>query len=148
MKLAEINIGLTSKTLGEISEEQAFIPLTAYGFEIIAYRIAESVAAGEKELCLAVKVVLPERWQEKLSEVAEILGQDCIAVVGFIGCAPYDTFIRKHWRTSDEKQHVIELSEKTVYHWEHSDLVGICKWEAAKIRKARFDKQVGGGKFN
>lgn len=149
MKIAELNIGLSSKSLGGIEPETALQCLKVWNFRIISYRIAESEAEGEKELCLACKVILPDyHWQSALLKVCEDLGQNCIALAGFIGHDPYDTFISKHWRTSDEAQHISELAEKTVYPWDHTDLVGICKYRAADIKRARFDKQIGGGKFN
>lgn len=102
MKIAELNIGLSSKSLGEIPEYVALNWLHTYGFKVIAKRTQESVSADGKELCLACKVELPENWQAKLASVASELGQDCIAVVGFIGCAPYDTFAPEVW-VSPEK---------------------------------------------
>jgi hypothetical protein len=148
MKIAELNIGLSSRTLGEISAENVLSLLKAESFQIITFRIVESISNDGKELCLAVKVECPEGWQDKLADIAAYFGQDCITVVGFIGHEPYDTFIKKLWVTPDEKQHIVELEEKTVYPWNHSDLVGICKWEAARIRALRFKNQIGGGKFN
>ena len=108
MKIAEINIGLSSKSLGEISEVQALYELNYFDFRVIQSRIVESTSEDGKELCLACKVELPEHWQAKLASVAENLGQDCIAVAGFIGRAPYDTFAPELWVSPEDGINLIE----------------------------------------
>lgn len=97
MKIAELNIGLSSKSLGGISPETAIHCLGAMDFKIISKRFQESVSNDGKEICLAVKVELPKNWQYNLGCIADTLGQDCIAVVGFIGQSPYDTFAPSLW---------------------------------------------------
>ena len=97
MKIAELNIGLSSKTLGQITETRALNQLGIHGFKVIAKRTQESVSKDGKETCLACKVELPDKWQEKLRAIADNLGQDCITVAGFIGQSPYDTFCPKLW---------------------------------------------------
>jgi hypothetical protein len=100
MKIAEINVGLSSKTLGEkITQYAALNWLRAHGFRVLAHRLQASESEDGAELCLACKVELPDDWQAKLASVADELGQDCIAVVGFVGHAPYDTFIPSLWVT-------------------------------------------------
>lgn len=148
MKTLEINIGLNSKEFGVIHHETALNKLRIQGFQIIAYRLQESTCDDGDETCLAARVGLPEDWQGGLASLADKLGQDCIAIAGFAGARPYASFDASLWVSVDEDRHVENLARKTEFPWDHSDLVGICKWEAAKIRKARFDKQIGGGKFN
>jgi hypothetical protein len=97
MKIAELNIGLSSKTLGEIKPFEALRDLQIAGFKIITHRTQDSVSNDGKETCLAVKVECPDGWQERLASVSDALGQDCIAVVGFIGKSPYDTFCADLW---------------------------------------------------
>ena len=97
MKIAELNIGLSSKTLGKITPETAIAKLVQYKFVIITYRVVPSSSLDGEELCLAVKVQCPKNWQGALKWVADELGQDCVAVVGFIGQSPYDTFAPSLW---------------------------------------------------
>lgn len=97
MKIAELNIGLSSKSLGEITPEHALRELVSCGFKVITYRTQESVSNDGKETCFACKVELPQYWQTLLENIAKRLGQDCIAVVGFIGQSPYDTFAPEFW---------------------------------------------------
>ena len=103
MKIAELNIGLSSKSLGEITPFQVEVELKGFGFEIITSRTVESESKDGKEKCFACKVRLPKDWQSRLARIAEVLEQDCIAVTGFIGHAPYDAFCAELW-VSPEKQ--------------------------------------------
>lgn len=97
MRTLEINIGLSSKEFGEIHPETALNELRVQGFEILTYRLHESTCDDGKELCLAARVGLPEDWQVGLAFIADKLGQDCIAIAGFIGQSPYDTFVPSFW---------------------------------------------------
>ena len=96
----EINIGLSSRTLGEIHPETALNELRVQGFEILAYRVVESTCEDGKELCLSVRVGVPEDWQVGLSFIADKLGQDCIAFAGFAGARPYASFDGLLWVSS------------------------------------------------
>lgn len=106
MKLIELNIGLTSAKLGTITACEALNALQNRGFVLITYRTQESVCKDGKETCLAVKCEAPSDWQERLADLAKHLGQDCIAVCGFIGPAPYDTFAPSLWVSSETPQTV------------------------------------------
>lgn len=75
--------------------------LTGRGFVVLSYRLVESVSNDGPETCLAVKAECPEGWQTHLASLAEKWGQDCIAIAGFIGPAPYDTFCAEYWKTPD-----------------------------------------------
>ena len=97
MKLIEINIGLSSKTLGNLNPNEVLNSLTGRGFNLITYRVQESVCKDGEERCLAVKVEAPEDWQVQLRVLSDRYGQDCIAVVGFIGHSPYDAFVPSLW---------------------------------------------------
>ena len=97
MKIIELNIGLTSKTLGKLNPNEVLNALTGRGFTILRYRLAESISQDGPEKCLAVKCEVPSDWQSELSDLADHFGQNCIAIVGFIGHAPYDTFIPSRW---------------------------------------------------
>jgi len=115
MKIAELNIGLSSKSLGEISEIKPLRLLKEHDFNVITYRLSESESKEGKETCLAVKVELPQSWQYALKIIAEELGQDCIAVVGFIGRNPYDTFAPEFWvspETPDENPSNLKIENK------------------------------------
>jgi hypothetical protein len=131
MKTAELNIGLSSNIIGEISPRTVERALNYHGFTVIESRLAESEAEGETELCFACKVELPENWQEELFEVSLTLGQNCIAVAGFIGRKPYDAFIARHWISPDKEepeentlplplQHVTEWSKDSGETWHES----------------------------
>jgi hypothetical protein len=99
-KTLELNIGLSSKELGEIHPETALNELRVQGFDILAYRVQESTCEDGKELCLACKVGLPDDWQTGLSFIADKLGQDCIGLAGFIGARPYESFLPSLWVSS------------------------------------------------
>ena len=101
MKIAELNIGLSSKRLGEITPETALNELYVHDFRVISSRIVKSVSEDGVENCLACKVELPNGWQENLVHVSNELGQDCIAVAGFIGQSPYDTFCAELWQSPE-----------------------------------------------
>lgn len=97
MKLIELNIGLSSKTLGNINPNEVLNSLTGRGFIIHKYRIQESQCRDGVEKCLAVKCETKEDWQVQLRVLSDRYGQDCIAVVGFIGHSPYDAFCPSLW---------------------------------------------------
>lgn len=97
MKIIELNIGLSSKTQGNLNPNVVLNSLTGRGFECLKYRLVESESKDGKETCLAWKGKPPSDWQAQLLDLAEKLGQDCIAVCGFIGHNPYDTFCADLW---------------------------------------------------
>jgi len=103
MKIAELNIGLSSKTLGKLSQENALGCLRLTGFKIITYRVVPSSCEDGAEDCLAARVECPFGWQAKLRDIAEELGQECIGVAGFIGAEPYDSFDPQLWITPEAK---------------------------------------------
>lgn len=109
MKIAELNIGLRSKSLGEITPETVLSLLKAERFNIITFRLQESVSLDGNEICLACKVILPDDWQAKLAIIADYLGQDCIAVVGFIGARPYDNFNGLLWVPGNAQESPVEF---------------------------------------
>jgi hypothetical protein len=111
MKIAELNIGLSSKSLGELNHETVLNELKVCDFRVITSRVVESTSEDGKELCLACKVELPNDWQNSLAYLSDKLGQDCIAVVGFIGHAPYDTFAPSLWVSPE-----VETPELVLYH--------------------------------
>lgn len=111
MKTLEINIGLSSKELGVINPETALNELRVQGFEIIVYRLQESTCEDGAETCLVARVGLPEDWQTGLAFIADKLGQECIAVAGFIGADPYESFDPSLWVTPEAKP------ERTVNGW-------------------------------
>ena len=100
---AEINIGLSSKTLGEITPGQAIDELLGFEFNITAYRVVPSSCEDGAEDCLAARVELPEDWQWRLERIAEVLGQECIAATLFAGAEPYDSFDPDFWITPEAK---------------------------------------------
>jgi hypothetical protein len=97
MKIIELNIGLSSKKLGTLNPNVVLNSLTGRGFECIKHRLVESVCKDGEETCLAWKGKAPADWQAQLADLSERLGQDCIAVCGFIGQSPYDTFCADLW---------------------------------------------------
>lgn len=97
MKIIELNIGLSSKTREELNFVEVLNALNARGFNLIAYRLHDSVCKDGVERCLAVKCEAPSDWQSQLATLSDKLGQDCIAVVGFIGHSPYDAFVPSLW---------------------------------------------------
>lgn len=97
MKIIELNIGLASKTLGNLNPSEVLNALTGRGFRLINYRLQESTCRDGNETCLAIKTECPDDWQTQLARLSDKLGQDCIAVVGFIGRNPYDTFTPSLW---------------------------------------------------
>jgi hypothetical protein len=102
-KKAEINIGLSSKTLGEITPKQAIDELLGFEFNITTYRVVPSSCADGAEDCLAARVELPDDWQARLARIAEVLGQECIGVTLFVGADPYDSFDPSLWVTPEAK---------------------------------------------
>lgn len=102
MKIIELNIGLASKTLGTLNPNEVLNSLTGRGFTLLKYRLVDSVSKDGKETCLAVKAECPNDWQEQLASLSDRLGQDCIALVGFIGHSPYDTFCAPLWVSTEE----------------------------------------------
>jgi hypothetical protein len=101
MKLIELNIGLDSKTLGKLNACEVLNALTGRGFECLKYRLAESTSKDGIETCLAWKGRPPIDWQSQIADLSDKLGQDCIAVVCFIGHDPYDAFIPTLWVTPE-----------------------------------------------
>lgn len=99
MKIIELNIGLSSKTLGKLSHIEILNALTGRGFECLKYRLVESTCKDGPEVCLAWKGTPPSDWQEQLASLSDKLGQDCIGIAGFIGQSPYDAFIPSLWVT-------------------------------------------------
>ena len=97
MKIIELNIGLSTPQGGKINFVEVLNALNARGFNLITYRLQNSVCKDGVETCLAVKAECPDDWQAQLRLLSDKLGQDCIAVVGFIGHAPYDTFAPSLW---------------------------------------------------
>ena len=103
MKTLELNIGLSSKELGVINPETALNELRIQGFEILVYRVVPSSCKDGGEDCLAVRVGLPEDWQDGLAFLADKLGQECIAIAGFAGADPYESFDPSLWVTPEAK---------------------------------------------
>lgn len=101
MKIIELNIGLTSKALGQLNYIEVLNALTGRGFECIKYRLVESVSQDGPETCLAYKGKAPADWQDQLASLSDNYGQDCIAIAGFIGQSPYDAFCADLWVSSD-----------------------------------------------
>lgn len=97
MKIIELNIGLSSKTQGTLNPNEVLNALTGRGFILLKYRLVESVSKDGKETCLAIKAECPADWQTQLASLSDKLGQDCIAIVGFIGRSPYDAFVPSLW---------------------------------------------------
>lgn len=103
MKIIELNIGLSSKTQGTLNPNEVLNALTGRGFTLLKYRLQDSVSQDGKETCLAVKAECPNDWQSQLASLSDKLGQDCIAIVGFIGHSPYDTFCAPLWVSPEEE---------------------------------------------
>lgn len=101
MKIIELNIGLHSKTHGKQNPVEILNALTGRGFVLIKYRVAQSTSEDGEEPCLAVKAQAPSDWQDQIAKLAHKLGQDCIAVCGFIGHNPYDAFVPEYWITPE-----------------------------------------------
>ena len=101
MKLIELNIGLSTPQGGQINFIEVLNALTGRGFVLITYRVVTSQCKDGEEKCLAVKCKAPQDWQEQLASLSDKLGQDCIAVVGFIGHSPYDTFCADLWKSPE-----------------------------------------------
>jgi hypothetical protein len=101
MKIIELNIGLSTPQGGQINFIEILNALTGRGFVLIAYRVQTSICKDGEEKCLAVKCEAPQDWQSQLASLSDKLGQDCIAVVGFIGHAPYDTFCADLWKSPE-----------------------------------------------
>lgn len=101
MKLIELNIGLSSKALGQLNYIEVINSLTGRGFELINYRVVESVSKDGPEKCLAWKGKPPIDWQNQLASLSDKYGQDCIGIAGFIGHDPYDTFCADLWASPD-----------------------------------------------
>lgn len=97
MKIIELNIGLSSKTQADLNFVEVLNALTGRGFTLITYRVVTSACKDGEEKCLACKVECPDDWQGQLATLSDKLGQDCIAVVGFIGHSPYDAFVPSLW---------------------------------------------------
>ena len=102
MKIIELNIGLSTPNGGKINPNEVLNALTGRGFNLITYRLQESTCKDGVETCLAVKTNAPDDWQSQLASLSDKLGQDCIAVVGFIGHSPYDAFIPSLWVTPEK----------------------------------------------
>lgn len=102
MKIAELNIGLNSKNRKRPETPETVLnELRIHGFRVITARVVASSSLDGAEDCLACKTELPENWQSSLTHIANLLGQDCIAVVGFVGHAPYDNFCADLWIRSE-----------------------------------------------
>lgn len=104
MKIIEINIGLSSKTLGILNPNEVLNALTGRGFALIKYRLVDSISKDGKETCLTVKTECPDDWQFQLAGLSDKLGQDCVAVVGFIGHSPYDAFCADLWKSPEAEE--------------------------------------------
>jgi hypothetical protein len=102
MKLIELNIGLTSKSLGKLNHVEVLNALTGRGFECLKYRLVESISNDGAETCLAWKGTPPADWQNQLASLSDKLGQDCIAITAFIGQSPYDAFVPSLWVEPEE----------------------------------------------
>lgn len=97
MKL-ELNIGLSSKTLGIINPVQVLNALTGAGFALVAYRVVPSDCTDGAEDCLAVIAEAPADALKQLAALSERYGQECIAFAGFAGPDPYPAFDRTFWK--------------------------------------------------
>jgi hypothetical protein len=137
MKIAELNIGLSSKSLGKLNPETVLNELRVCDFRIIASRVAESESIDGKEQCLTVKVELPENWQRDIAYLADKLGQDCIAVCGFIGQAPYDTFCAGLWVSPEKpKEEPKETSPAYVDNLLRFSAWSTCVFVACMVQRA------------
>jgi hypothetical protein len=101
MKIIELNIGLSTPQGGQLNFIEVLNALNARGFDLITYRLHDSICKDGVEKCLAVKLTPPADWQSQLASLSNKFGQDCIAVVGFIGHAPYDTFCADLWKSPE-----------------------------------------------
>lgn len=105
MKL-ELNIGLSSKTLGELNPVAIVNALTGRGFHTLKFKVVESTCEDGKELCLAVQTLAPNDWQDQITDLAKSLGQDCIACALFLGSDPYEEFDERLWKTPHERENI------------------------------------------
>jgi hypothetical protein len=101
MKILELNIGLSTPQGGQINFIEVLNALNARGFDLITYRLHDSICKDGVEKCLAVKVKAPDDWQSQLASLSDKWGQDCIAVCGFIGHSPYDAFCADLWKAPE-----------------------------------------------
>jgi hypothetical protein len=109
MKRIELNIGLHSKTHGILNPIAILNALTGRGFVIIHYRVAQSTCEDGQEPCLAVRVGWPntrplDNVIVELNRLAIDYGQDCIALTGFAGPAPYESFDPQYWITPEQDE--------------------------------------------
>jgi hypothetical protein len=104
MKIIELNIGLSSKTLGNLSPCVVLNALTGRGFECVKYRLVESTSKDGAEKCLAWKGKPPGDWQAQLADLSDAFGQDCVAVTCFVGHDPYDCFCADLWVSTESPE--------------------------------------------
>lgn len=127
MKIIELNIGLNSKTQGTLNPNEILNALTGRGFTLIKYRVQESQCKDGIEKCLAVKAECPADWQTQLASLSDKLGQDCIALCGFVGHSPYDAFCAELWAAPV----AVQLSECQAIQAEHAKRLALVDgWES------------------
>lgn len=130
MKIIELNIGLASKTQGTLNPNEVLNALTGRGFILLKYRLVDSVSKDGKETCLAVKAECPADWQTQLASLSDKLGQDCIALCGFIGHSPYDAFCADLW-VEPVAPVAVQLSECQAIQAEHAKRLALVDgWES------------------
>jgi hypothetical protein len=95
----EINVGLSSKTLGEINPKEVLNSLTGRGFILEAFRVVPSDCKDGSEDCLTIRTQAPEDWQFHIAEISALYGQECIGCALFLGPEPYDEFDPTLWKT-------------------------------------------------
>jgi len=119
MKKIEINIGLSSKPLGELNPIKIVNALTGRGFHVLAYRVAPSSSEDGPELCLACRVAVRDTcpWDNvirDLNKLAVDYGQACIAFTGFAGPDSYETFDPKYWITPEAKPETVSTAQAVI----------------------------------
>ena len=97
----QLNIGLSSKTLGTLNPIVILNALTGAGFIRTTHRIAPSSCEDGAEDVLAWQGHAPAYWERELTALAKRHGQDCIAyrVEAFSGPSPYDEFDASLWKS-------------------------------------------------
>lgn len=113
MKTIALNIGLHSKTQGQLNPIAILNALTGRGFHVLNYRVAQSTCEDGAEPCLAVRCKANVGFHAELENLAEDYGQDCIAFAGFAGPACYATFYSQYWISPDEPEATTDADYET-----------------------------------
>lgn len=147
MKIIELNIGLSTPQGETLNPCAVLNALTGRGFELITYRQHDSVCKDGIEKCLAVKCTPPADWQEQLRKLSNGLKQDCIAITGFIGHAPYDTFCADLWKSPENepfevKPSKVDSAAASYIEWLETTLIPDLKHDGYEATAASFEELI------